>query len=251
MKRLSLMMAVAAVCAQAIEIPRIGFARDAERRVTVVNGLAGNFVLGATMAEPSAAFSFNGSLGVRITQATVELWDASGAVVTTAETPAGDAPIVGLGGDAAWLFSKSVFRLRERLQPVPAALSNTEEEVLALTGGRDSTVVIAVRRSTGIFLATFDVGSGARVAEAALGRPASHVLLLEDGGGVVGIEGSTLWVQRTDGTQWSADVGAELGGLAWMGREWIHVAGRNSQFALRLRSSGDPKVYALPQAVGE
>lgn len=253
MKRAILLTAALTVCALAIDIPRIGFARDAQGRVKAINGIAGNFVLGE-IAEGALAFSWNGSYGIRKTDSALHWLDGSGATVATFAAPAGDA-VIGFGdGQAAYIFSKSAGMLCQlkstqwSTQQVPVALS-PDEEVLAVTGDRDS-VTIAVRRNEAIFVAAFNLASGSRLTEFALVRTASHLLFLNDGA-LAGVDGSTLWIGRADGSQWSVDTGIALNGLAWMGRDWMVVLADDRQFVLRVLGNADPKVYLLPQAVIE
>ena len=249
MKRVSLLTAALAVCALAIDIPRIGFARDAQGRVVAVNGIAGNFVSG----EPGAyteALAWNGSYGIRKTQSTLDWLDESGAMVATFNAPKG-AVVIGFGsGQAVWIFSKSERTLCQlkstqwSLQQVPVALS-PDEEVLAVSGGRDS-VSLAVSRSAGLFVVTFDLITGARTAEAASPRTASQLLFLADGA-LAGASGSLLWITQADGSMWSVDTGVTLTGLSWMGRDWVQISADDRQFAVRLGRTM-PEAYVLPQA---
>lgn len=246
MKRLCLFLALGPACAWSIDIPRIGFARDAQGHVVAINGIAGNFLVDETPSAATAtAFSWNGVTGVLKTDAAVELWDASGVVVATIDSPtAGDA-IIGFGEQGAWVYSKSIlYRVSElRMQQIPVSLSSTEEVVLALAGGRE-TIDIALRRAGAVYIATFDIGSGSRVAEVPIARRASTVLLFLGGGRMAGVDGLALWVTRADGSEWSVDTGVALGSLAWMGREWIQAG---SGLALRIRAGAEPALYGLPR----
>ena len=247
MKRAIFLTAALTVCALAIDIPRIGFARDAQGRVTAINGIAGNFVLGETV-EGALAFSWNGSYGIRKTDSALHWLDGSGATVATLDAPPGDA-VIGFGPDrTAYIFSKSARTLCQlkstqwSMLQVPVALS-PEEDVLAVTGSGDS-VNVAIRRNEAIFVVTFDAVTGSRIAEAVLVRTASQLLFLNDGA-LAGADGRTLWILRADGSMWNVDLGVPLTRLAWMGRDWITASADDRQFALRLRA--EPEIYLLPQ----
>ena len=252
-------MALGAVCAWSIDIPRIGFARDAQGRVVSINGIAGNFIAGdASAAGLTVSFSWNGSYGIRKTDSTIEWWDSSGATLATLDAPAGDA-VIGFGVRSALIYSKSADALYEvkanqwRLQQVPVGLLSGDAEVLAVTGRPDS-IDIAIRRPGGLFIASFDPSTGSRLAEAALTRPASAVLFLGAGaiaGAIAGIEGSTIWMARADGSEWSIDTGTPLTDLSWMGGEWLQLSSADRQYALRIRSGSDPALYTLPLAAPE
>ena len=251
MKRLSLLVALGAVCAWSIDIPRIGFACDAQGRISVVNGIAGNFVLGDMMGG-SVAFSWNGAIGVRKTDSALELWDSTGTVAATFDVPPGEA-VIGFGPDntTAWIYSpadRALVQVKpDGLQRVPAGVIG--EAVLALTGGVTS-VDIAIRREARLYIATFDVPSGSRTAEVSLAHTASSILFA-GGGAIAGVDGSVVWITRADGSEWSVDTGVALTAMAWMGRDWIQISAVDRQFALRLRPGSDPVIFLLPQAVSQ
>jgi hypothetical protein len=212
--------------------------------VRPLDGVAGNFLIGDPLAEDAAvAFAWNGAFGIRKTDSVLEWWDSAGARVDSADAPAGDA-VIGSGlvypKSNQTLYLVTLVQWRMVLSVVPASLSGTEEEVLALAGGR-STIDVAVRRAEGIFVVTFDRSSGARVSELAVVRNASRVLLLADGS-VVGIDGSTIWLRRADGSEWSFDTSVALTDLSVMARDWLQAG----PFAVRL--AGEPKVYQIPEA---
>ena len=248
-------MALGAVCAWSIDIPRIGFARDTEGRILAINGIAGNFVAGdASSDSRTVSFSWNGSYGIRKTDSTIEWWDNSGTALALLDAPGGDA-VVGFGVQSALIYSKSTEALYEvkvnqwRMQPVAVSLSSGDEEVLAVTGRQDS-VDIAIRRPGGLFIASFDRTTGSRLAEVALTRSASRALFLGDGA-LAGIDGSTIWITRADGSAWSVDTGTTLTDISWMGREWLQLSSADRQYALRVRSGSEPAIYTLPQAAPE
>lgn len=253
-KRLSLLMAIGAVCAWSIDIPRIGFARDAQGRIVSIDGIAGNFISGQVLADDAVGFSWNGVFGIRKTDSTVEWWDNAGTRLAVIDAPAGDV-VIGFGGQSALIYSKSAQIFNElkmgqwSMQQIPVSLSSTDEEVLALTGRQD-TVDIAVRRGGGLFVVTFDRTTGNRVAEAALSRSATRALFLPDGA-MAGIAGSTIWIARANGSEWNIDTGVTLTGLTWMGKEWIQASAEDRLFGLRIRAGADPALYLIPEAVRE
>jgi hypothetical protein len=249
--------AAACLCCWAIDIPRIGFARDLEGRVRPIDGVSGNFVVGEPVAsDATVAFAWNGTIGIRKLETSLEWWDSTGTNLMTLDAPAG-AAVIGFdrsNSQTAWIYSKAAQTLVELTQgqwetvEVPAALSR-DEEVLALAGNR-ATVDIAVKRGDGIFVATFNQANGSRVGEISLGMPGtSRVLLLQDGS-IVGVTGSTIWLRRADGSQWSTDSkgssGPDLLDLSIMGREWIQLTFPTRQLALRIHSAADPVLYTIP-----
>jgi hypothetical protein len=258
MKRLSLWMALGAVSACAIDIPHIGYTRDPQGMVRAIDGIAGNFLLSDPVAADEAvAFAWNGTVGIRKTQTSIEGWNGAAARSTGFDAPAG-AVVIGFdrtNSQTAWIYSRSthaLFVMTPSQSSGPSGMIEVPvdvapgEEVLALAGGRDS-VDIAVKSEDGVFVATFDRASGTRIAESALGVPrASHILLLQDGS-ILGVTGSTIWLRRMDGSQWSTESGVQLRELAWMGREWIQLTGIGRQLALRIRAGSDPVLYTIPQ----
>jgi hypothetical protein len=252
MRRVILFSAFTALCAWAIDVPRVGYSRDAQGTVRPVDGVAGNFLLGDSLADDVALdFAWNGIFGIRKTEKTLEWWDSAGARVDGIDFPAGDV-VIGFdraGGQTAWVYSNETQTLYEvsldqgrlRLSQTPMTLATANEEILALAGGPNSHEV-AVRRPEGIFIATFDGTSGTPLAEVPLGREASRMLLLADGS-IVGIDGTTLWLRRVDGSEWSADTGATLANLSFIARDWIQAG------TFALRTGSEPRLYQIPEAV--
>ena len=247
-------MGLGALCAWSIDIPHIGFARDAQGRIVRIDGIAGNFISGQVLADDAVGFSWNGVFGIRKTDSTIEWWDKAGTRLAAIDAPAGDA-VIGFGVQSALLYSKSAQTLNElkmgqwSLQQIPVNLSNTDEEVLAVLGRQDA-VDIAVSRGGELFVASFDRTTGNRVAEIALNRSATRVLFLPDGA-MAGIDDSTIWIARADGSQWSVDAGVTLTDLTWMGKEWIQASAEDRLFGLRIRAGIDPVLYLIPEAVRE
>jgi len=253
MRRLLLFIVLLPLAAWPIDVPRVGYARDSQGLVRPLDGVSGNFLIGDPLADdPAVAFAWNGTLGIRKTDASLEWWDSAGVRVASVDAPAGDV-VIGFdrAGSSAWVFSKSDQTLSEvalsqwrmGVRTVPASLANAEEEVLAVAGGRDS-VDVAVRRAEGIFVVTFDRVSGSRISEVAVTRGASRVLLLGDGS-IAGIDESTVWLRRVDGSEWSVDTGVALADLSPMGRDWIQAG----TFALRVGGASEPRLYQIPEAV--
>ena len=252
MKRVILFLAFAPLCALAIDVPRVGYSRDAQGMVRPIDGVAGNFLLGDPLADDAAvAFAWSGTFGIRKTDTALEWWDSAGMRVDGIDFPAGDV-VIGFdraGRSSALIYSTSSQKLSEvsldqwrlRLTEVPVSLSASTEEVLALVNGRSS-IDVAVRRPEGIFIVTFDRASGSRLGEVALTRDASRLVLAVDGS-IVGIDGTTLWLRRVDGSEWNTDTGVTLADLSLIGREWI----QSGAYALRI--GNEPRLYQIPEAV--
>ena len=250
MKRFILFAALSTACAWSIGIPRVGYTRDAQGLVRAVDGIAGNFLVGDPIdARAALAFAWNGNFGIRKTDASIEWLDSTGGLAGSIDAPAGGA-VLGFdrAGGSAWVFfeeSQTLYTVSTiqsiiHLSEVPLSLA-TNEEVMALAGNLDS-VDIALRRGDGIYVATFDRSSGSRLGEVALTRSASRVLLLTDGS-IAGIDGSTLWLLRLDGSDWSIDTGVGLLSLSPMASNWIQAG----PFALR--TGAEPRLYQIPEAV--
>ncbi|HEY3740596.1 MAG TPA: hypothetical protein VGL53_12165 [Bryobacteraceae bacterium] len=263
MKKLSLFTPLGLLClcqgVGAIDIPHIGYARDPQGMVRPVDGVSGNFRIGDPVAaDPSLAFEWNGVFGIRKIAASIEWWDASATRLVTFDAPSGGA-VIGYDRSnfqTAWIYSATahtLFQVTPQSGMVPFSLRLSMDESVVAIAGSGKSVDIALRRGGSILLATFDTASGSRTAETALNIPASsHLLLLQDGS-ILGLSGSTVWLDRADGTRWSANAGPGLGELTWMGREWIQLSGPSRQSAIRIRTGSDPTLYTLPaqQAVIE
>jgi len=254
MKRSLIFIALgASASCWAIDIPRIGYARDPRGMVRAIDGVSGNFLVGDPVAADAAvAFAWNGSFGVRKTETAVELWDSTGTKTATFDAAAG-AVVIGFdrsNAQTAWMYSRSARTLWQLttagLDGAPVSLAKGEE-VLAVSGSSLASIEIALRRGVGIFVATFDKAGGSRTAERALGGvPASLQILLLPDGSILGVTGAQVWLRRADGSQWMSATGHDVRELAWMGREWIQLSGPGVQLALRIRAGSDPVLYIIP-----
>jgi hypothetical protein len=254
MRSFCLVVFLGAVCAWSMDIPHLGFVRDSQGNIHAVDGVSGNFIVGAQGSGGTLAFAWNGSFGIRKTDSAIEWWDASGQVLAVLDASSGDA-VIGFdrdGSQTAWIYTKSSGTLSSvsagqwMLKQLPIALMLVEGAVLAVSGGAHS-VDLAIREPDGVFIISFDRSTGARLGQTPVGRAASRLEFLADGG-LIGIDGETLWLRRVDGTEWSVQAGAAIISVTWMGREWLHLASRNGEFALRLRAGMDPVLYSLPLA---
>lgn len=75
----------------AIRPPQLGFAGQADGTVRPVYGVAGNFILGASVKSEVISQAFSGSLGLLKTAATLEVFDAQGRVLASMDAAAGPA----------------------------------------------------------------------------------------------------------------------------------------------------------------
>src|SRR5437868_3920427 len=110
MRRFILVSAFTALCSWAIDVPRVGYSRDAQGIVRPVDGVGGNFLLGDSLADDVAlAFAWNGEFGIRKTETSLEWWESAGARVDGIDVPAGDV-VIGFdwaGGQSAWVYSNN------------------------------------------------------------------------------------------------------------------------------------------------
>jgi hypothetical protein len=77
--------------AQQLQPPQVGFALAADHSVHPVYGVAGNFVLGRSIAAHVFSSAFSGSLGILKTDTALAAFDSQGRVMATTPVEPGDA----------------------------------------------------------------------------------------------------------------------------------------------------------------
>ena len=220
----------------AVEQPRIGFVCNSQGRVHPIEGLAGSFIAGESVAEASEAFASNGVISVRKTKRTLELWDAAGAVLGSYPIEPGRI-VIGLDQATAVVYRKSELwtLTASGLKVLPVNLSG--DEVVAVGVGR-----LAVRHSDGTMAILRMTGSD--VIESRTVDPASFLLFGGDGA-LVTSTGSSVRVLLADGTVWTTEVAVQS--MRQMGAGWIHLSSGSKDFALLIRVGADPILYQLPR----
>jgi hypothetical protein len=239
------LLVVASACAQpGIRPPHLGFAGNADGTLRPVYGVAGNFILGPSIAGRVISQAFSGSIGLLKTESTLAAFNGQGQVLASVDAAEGPA-----------LFAFSPDGLTA-LAYVPS--SNT---LVEWTAGGFSTepfrpepdVVVAIALSTSLEASlivqrndgVWEVGPVSQRALVGVTAPvlalASEGLVFSDANGFV--------LRNPNGTE--VHIAAPLPArfsLQQMAGKWLQVSDLDTgrRFAVRV-ASGREGFYRLPQ----
>jgi hypothetical protein len=247
---ISLSMAQVAMWAQ-LAAPQIGFIQDSGNALRPVYGLAGNFVLGDSLAANVEAVSFSGSFGMLKTTSALAVVDRQGQVITSQDAPAGPA-LFAFSRNAApalaylpnvnvllqWI--DGVFRQVPLAPPAP---------VLSIAVVDTGQAALILQRDDGLWDFRILLSTGETISQTALQGVAAPVLMLATGELLYG-DANGIVVRKTDGSEKHID--AQLTptfAFQQMGDGWIQVRdlATQQQYAVRL-TEGKEQFYALPGA---
>jgi hypothetical protein len=253
-----LMAAIVAQSAAAqsgIRPPQLGFAGNADGTLRPVYGVAGNFILGPSVAGQVISQAFSGSLGLLKTDSTLAVFDGQGKVLATTDAAAGPA-VFGFSLDGltalAYVASSStlVEWAAEEFTTIPfrPEISATDV-VLAIALPNTLEASLIVQREDGIWEVQFPLTGARAVSQKALVGVTAPVLALalgelvfSDAGGIV--------LRNPDGSE--VHIAAQLPAkfsLQQMDGGWVQLSdlGAPRRFAIRV-VAGREGFYQLPEA---
>ncbi len=251
MARLFWLAAVGAACAfsQAhLSVPGLGFVREADGRLLVLRGLAGNFLPGEPVLHDVLAAGSSGAWALAKLERELVLLDSEGAIAARWLAPPGSALFAFTpAGDPALVYfpeTGEVCRVgREGLQAVLAS----EEDVLAIGLAESEHAVLIARSAEGLSVRTISLLTGSVQHELLSAESVGPAVVMPDGVIIYAV-GRELRLRDPGAPERSLVLPAPIRSLAQMAGEWIEVrlsedAGR---MALRLRA-GDTALYRLPE----
>jgi len=144
MKRL--IFALLAVSATALSqseigVPLIGFIRDAGNTLRPVYGIAGNFILGEAAATGVLRVTFNGRMGIAITEGGVYLFNPAGRFLRRLEEAPPLACKLSFTGNTLEFVKNDGAVLRLELREQPAAIEQMSEDWFHVRLGKSSLAV--------------------------------------------------------------------------------------------------------------
>jgi hypothetical protein len=230
----------------ALAPPQIGFVADANRSLRPLLGIAGNFVLGDSLADEVSDVASSGAFALVKTNSAVTVLDSAGVALFTLDTDPGRA-VFAFAADGqpsrAWLPSQGLLLTWNadhfESQPVhPEVLAGQVESVAP---GR-----FAVKRADGLWLVEI-AADGSLAAQAALPGVAGPLLLAADGS-LLYADGEALVVRGADGTERRIDTGAVISQMAPLSANWLRFVERHTrrQFAV-CTAAGRERVLQLPE----
>jgi hypothetical protein len=228
--------------------PQVGFIQDSGSALRPVYGLAGNFVLGDSVAADVEAASFSGSFGMVKTTSALVVIDRQGQVVASQDVPTGPAlfafsrnaaPAVAYLPNANILlqWSDGVF------QQVPLVWAN----VLSIAAVDSGQAAFILQRDDGLWDVRILLSTGELISQTSLPGVAAPALMLATGE-LLYADANGLVLRKPDGSE--KHIAAQLPptfAFHQMGDGWIQVCdlATQQQYAVRL-TDGREQFYALP-----
>jgi hypothetical protein len=249
---------VASAAAQ-IRPPQLGFAGAADGTLRPVYGVAGNFILGPSIAGQEGAGkvisqAFSGSLGLLKTDSTLAAFDGQGKMLATTDAAAGPALFAfSVDGVTALAYVESSNTLIEWSRgnfatvPFHPETSATEMVVaIALPNALEASLI--VQRNDGIWEVRLPFTHARVVSQRALVGVTAPVLALASGE-FVSSEANGIVLRKPDGTE--VHVAGQLPAqfsLQQMDSAWVQLSDLATarRFAIRV-TSGREAFYQLPE----
>ena len=258
MHRAFVTLAFCGICAVAqpkFGAPLMGIARDGQKQIRLVDGVAGNFVLRGAIGGKALNWAFAGR-GLVKTDRELLVVGATGAVIRRRGTPSGNAV---LSPDAAFFPATGalwqVGTEKDRtVQVTPEVVAGT---VMALGPVDAGTVRMAVCRGDQLWLLVVNVTTGAIRRELSVGgaigdtacRPARAASLVVTSDRLLLATAQGLLVQTATGSERRMPISGNPAArpeIHRTGDQWIEVESAGSMaLMVRLIAEGE-KLYRLP-----
>lgn len=236
----------AAVGAQPLSPPRVGFILDGHGNFDPVLGLAGSFVMAGPLVAEVVSASYSGSFGMVKTKSALIVAGQTGRPLASEKAPAGPALFAFTAkGVPALAYFEQTHTLRawngKRFEAAALDFASLRARSVLSIGG----AVIIVERDNGLWEVRIGT-SGAVVSQTALSGVTAPVLMLDSG--LVYRDARGLVVRREDGSE--KHVHARLPekvSFQQMGDGWVEVADLDSGrlFAFNI-DPGRERLYELP-----
>jgi len=238
---------------QAIVPPQLGFVEDSARSLRPVYGVAGNFILGSSVAGRIISEAFSGSVGLLKTDSSLYAFDSDGRFLASVHVPSGPALFAfSPGASTALAYIASNNSLVQWRGDGFASISLNgdiaTQTVLAIAFPNASQVSLLLQRDDTIWRLDLALGALGSVSETAL--PGIHApLLVLPSGDLFYRDTSGIVIRRPDGAEVHVPATLPVSlSLQQMSREWVQLTDLNSnvQFAIRT-TQGREGFYQLPE----
>jgi hypothetical protein len=235
--------------------PQLGFVEDSASALRPAYGLAGNFILGPSVAAKIVTEAYSGSFGLLKTDSSLAAFDSQGKLLATMDAASGPAlfafsPTGSTG--LAYIASSNVL-IEWRGSAFAPVSFNYEpasgDAVLAIAFPSPSEASLIVQREDAIWQLNFPIGQGGSASQNALIGVHAPVLALPSGDLVYSDTGGIV-IRRTNNseTHIAARTPASFS-LQQMNQEWVQLTDLNSpgRFAIRT-TPGREGFYQLPES---
>jgi hypothetical protein len=234
--------------------PQLGFVEDGAHALRPAYGLAGNFILGLSLAGNIVTEAFSGSFGLLKTASSLTAFDSQGKLLASLDVAPGPALFAfSPGGVTGLAYVASNHALIEwrasAFEPVsldyPEAISET---VLAIAFLSPLEASLFIQRDDTVWKVNLPLGSVGTVSENALIGVHAPLLALPTGD-LVYSDASGIVIRRTDATEVRIAASLPVGfSLQQMNRDWVQLTdlNRSARFAIRT-TPGREGFYQLPE----
>jgi hypothetical protein len=244
------LLSTAAWAQHALAPPQVGFIQDGHGQVHIVDGLAGNFLVGAAVSSGIISAGFSGSFGLLKSDSALIVVDQRGRGVASVVAPAGPAlfAFAADGSPALAYFQQSKTLLAWDGHTFQPQGPQGAQAPLAIATLSPKQAALIVQRDTGLWQLGVELASGAIVSQIALPGITAPVLLPASGG-VVYRDAQGLVVRKPDGSE--KHIPAHLPeslGLSQMGKGWIQITDLATGRLLAVNiQPGHEESYLLPE----
>jgi hypothetical protein len=247
--------AVTLVAQPAIQPPQLGFAAISGGSVRSVYGLAGNFILGPSVAGSVLSQAFSGSLGLLKTASTLAAFDAQGHMLATSDTASGPALFAfAPDGVTALVYVASDNMLIEwtgfKFATVPFRPETSPDDIvlaIALPNAFEASLI--VQRNEGIWQVQLPFTRSRVNSQKALPGITAPLLALASGD-LVYADANGIVLRKPDNSELhiAGKLPAQFS-LTQMDADWVQVSDLAGprRYAIRL-TPGREGFYQLPEA---
>jgi hypothetical protein len=243
------LVSTAAWAQRSLAPPQVGFIQDGHGQIHIVNGLAGNFLVGAAVSSGIISAAYSGSFGLLKSDSALIVVDQQGRGVASVVAPNGPA-LFGFAADgspALAYFEQSKTLLvwdGHTFRPASPIVDQTPLAIASVSATRAATIV---QREDGLWEYGVELATGATVSQMALPGVTLPVLMLA--GGVVYRDAKGIVVRSQDGSE--KLIAAHLPesiAFSQMGKGWIQVSDlATGQLSAVNVQSGHQAYYLLPE----
>lgn len=244
MKIVAVILSVAAAWAQpAVAPPQIGFVQDNAGLVRPLYGVAGNFVLGPSVAGKIVSEAFSGSLGLLKTDSSLAAFNSQGKQLASMNAAPGPALFAfSTAGVTALAYLASSNALIEWNGSAFTRLAaDTAGTVLAIAFPAPFEASLIVQRDHTVW----QMNGGSQTALMGVHAP----LLALPSGDLIYRDGEKLSLRRTNASEVRiAATLPETFSLQQMNRDWVQLTDLNSSARFAIRTTpGREGFYRLPE----
>ncbi len=249
---ITILLAASATAQTAIRPPQMGFAAVSDGTLRPMYGVAGNFILGPSVAGDVISQAFAGSVGLLKTASTLAAFDTQGRVLATTDAAAGPA-LFAFSPDGvtaiAYVATSNTF-IEWTAGRFETILFRPEPEtILAIALPNAFEASLIVQRDDGVWQVQFPFTRSRIASQKALPGVAAPLLPLASGD-LVFADANGIVLRKPDGSE--VHIPGALPkkfSLQQMTNDWVQLSDSNSarRYAIRI-TPGREALYQLPEA---